>query len=180
MPDRSERMKSEIATFYTKTGELIREWAEFELILAWAVSALLGTDEFRARVVIGAIRSFEGKRRLILQLSATFAEDATHEELVEIFKRAKNLARNRNMLAHQMGGVAERVNQLVFISDAEDHAIGTNFLSRRIVDQATIEKWIKEAQALRGEIINMFSAGGSATIHRLPKMHRAQRGGQEV
>ena len=77
MPSRSERMDDEYQAFYTKTGELIREWAEFELILAWPLSALLGTDEFRARVLLGSIRSFNAKRRLILQLSATFADEET-------------------------------------------------------------------------------------------------------
>lgn len=176
MPSRSERMEDEYEALYRNTGELIREWAEFELILAWPLAAMLGTDELRARVILGAIRSFDAKRRLILQLGATYADDDTNEFLTNVFKRAKALARNRNMLAHQLGGVAEKVNQCVFISDTDDPEIGTNFLSERTVDQASIKAWSKEAAALRGETMSMFSAGGQARVYASPKMHRRPSG----
>ena len=78
------------------------------------------------------------------------------------------------MLAHQMGGVAEKVSQIVFVSDIEDTEIGTNFLGERTIDQNTITGWSKEAAELRGSVMTKFSAGGSVTIHRSPKMHRAQ------
>ncbi len=174
MPTRAERMDDEYEQLYRNTGELIREWAEFELILAWPLSAMLATDELRARVILGSIRSFDAKRRLILQLSATYADDDTHDFLVSLFARARSLARNRNMLAHQLGGVAERVNQCVFISDVDDPEIGTNFLSERTVDQNSIKGWAKEVAGLRGEVMRMFSMGGSAKVHRAPKMHRVK------
>lgn len=168
-------MDREYAEFYSKTGELIREWAELEAILAWPISALLGTDEFRARVLLGAIRSFDAKRRLILQLSATYAGDETHNAIVGLLQRAKNLARNRNMLAHQFGGVDEKPNSLIFLSDSVDEEIGTNFLSKRKISQSNISTWIKDIAELRGEIMHMFSQRGSVAIFRDPKMHRKEQ-----
>lgn len=180
MTEAQERMDREYAEFYAKTGELIREWAELEAILAWPISALLGTDEFRARVLLGAIRSFDAKRRLILQLSATYAGDETHNAIVGLLQRAKNLARNRNMLAHQFGGVDEKPNSLIFLSDSVDEEIGTNFLSKRKISQSNISTWIKEIAELRGEIMQMFSQRGSVTIFRDPKMHRKEKAEAEA
>ena len=179
MPSRSERMDQEYEALYRNTGELIREWAEFELILAWPLALLLGVDELRARVILGSIRSFDAKRRLILQLNSTYADEPTSKFLVNMFKRAKALARNRNMLTHQMGGVADRVNQCIFISDAEDAEIGINFLSERTVDQSSIHMWIREIKDLKSEVMKMFSYGGGAKVFASPKMHRL-RGGDDL
>jgi hypothetical protein len=129
-------------------------------------------------VVLGASRSFDAKRRLILQLSATFADEETNEFLVAAMQKAKDLARNRNMIVHQLGGVASRKNRLVFISDVDDPEIGVNFLSERRIDQSSITAWCKDIAKLRGDVMKLFSAGGSARVHTLPKMHRAQRDAQ--
>lgn len=165
-------MEKEYEDFYHKTGELVREWAEFELILAWMLSGLLGIDELRARVVLGSIRSFSAKRRLLLQLSSTYSCPETDEKISVILRKAKNIARNRNMLAHQMGGVAERVNQLVFISDTVDESIGTNFLSERTIDLNSIKQWVSEIKSIKGDVIKLFSQRGGAKIYTSPKMHR--------
>jgi hypothetical protein len=179
MSSRSERIPDEYQQFYTKAGQFIREWAEFELTLSWPLAALLGSDEFRARVILGSLRSFDAKRRIILQLSATFADKATDAFLVETFTDAKRISHNRNMIAHQLGGVSDRVSQLVFISDVADPDIGTDFLSERKIDQNSITTWCREIAVLRGKIIDFFGHHhGRAKVYALPKMHREQHDGQ--
>lgn len=174
MPTPQERMDREYAAFHSALGELVREFTNFELHLSFTLSALLGTGEFRARVILGSLRSFDAKRRLIENLSATFASDEAHRKLTAVMLRAKGLARNRNMVVHQLGGVAGRTNQLVFLSDVPDDDIGTNFVGERTIDISSVRQWTKEAQSLTHDLMLVFK-GCCSLIFASPKMHRAQR-----
>lgn len=156
----------------------MREFTNFELHLSFTLSALLGVDGFRARVLLGSIRTFDAKRRLIENLSATFASEEAHRKLTNVMVRAKALARNRNMVVHQLGGVAARKNQLVFMSDVADDEIGTNFVGERRIDISSIRKWITDAKALTHDIM-LVHKGCCSLVFALPKMHRTRRGGDE-
>lgn len=170
MPTPEERMSGEYDAFYRATGELIREWAELELTFTFILSNLLGIDQFRSRVILGSLRSFESKRRIILQLSSTFAEDDLDKRIAFLMDRARKLSRNRNMLAHQLGGVASRTNQLVFISDTVDQESDTNFLTERIIDINTIRKWNDDIKSLRSEILDVCRSG--LRVYAEPKFNR--------
>lgn len=170
-------MDREYDAFYRVAGEFIREWAEFELYLSWLICALLNVDQFRARVILGSIRSFRGKTELITQLAATFGSDAAYERIVALMRRAKNMGDNRNIIAHHMGGVAERKNRLVFLSDKADPEIGVDFMGRKEIDATNLRQWINELQPMKGECVNMFK-GCCSVVFASPKMHRERRGDQ--
>ncbi|MBA2467159.1 MAG: hypothetical protein H0V46_06085 [Sphingomonas sp.] len=169
-------MDREYAAFHSALGELVREFTNFELHLSFIVSALMGVDGFRARVLLGSVRTFDSKRRLIENLSATFASEEAHRKLTSVMVRAKALARNRNMVVHQLGGVAERTNQLVFVSDVLDDEIGTNFIGERTVDINSVRQWINDAQNLTRDLM-LVHKGCCSLIFALPKMHRVKDGG---
>lgn len=176
MADPQERMDREYAAFHSALGELVREFTNFELHLSFTLSALMGVDGFRARVLLASVRTFDAKRRLIENLSATFASEEAHRKLTKVMVRAKALARNRNMVVHQLGGVASRTNQLVFVSDIPDEEVGTNFVGERTIDIGSVHQWIKEAQSLTSDLM-LVHKGCCSLVFALPKMHRVKDGG---
>ncbi|HYI47762.1 MAG TPA: hypothetical protein VEX35_04780 [Allosphingosinicella sp.] len=169
-------MDQEYAAFHSALGELVREFTNFELHLAFTLSNLLGVDGFRARVILGSLRNFDAKRRLIENLSATFASDEATRKLTAVMVRAKGLARNRNMVVHQLGGVASRKNQLVFMSDVPDDEIGMNFVGERTVDIGSVRRWTIDAKALTHDLMQVFK-GCCSLVFTSPKMHRVRPAG---
>ena len=162
----------EYREFYQITGAFIREWAQLEETLSWLLSPLLGIDHFRSRIILSSIRSFDGKRRLIEQLSITYAGDELNSSILSLMKRGKKLSRNRNMLAHHFGGIS-RKNQLTFLTDIQDDKIGTNFIQQRTIDFNSIRQWTKDTENLWGEIIDLSANGRlDGKIHALSRMHR--------
>lgn len=175
----NESVDDQYLEFYRRVGEFIREWAQLEEVFSWALSPLLGIDHFRSRILLSTIRSFEGKRRLLEQLSITFADDDLNSKILIIMKRAKNLSRNRNMLAHHFGGV-DRKNRLLFVTNISDETVGTNFMHERAVDFNSITQWIEDTKALQGEIIDLFGNGRSdGHIYASSRMHREANGEDE-
>lgn len=98
-----EEMDREYATFYRVAGEIIREWAELEVAFEWNLNALLGTTEFRSRVIWASLPNFRARWQLISRLAETFADDSLLPEYRNLLKRVKKMAGNRNTLAHCLG-----------------------------------------------------------------------------
>lgn len=172
-----ERMDREYAAFYHAAGELIREWAELEVAFEWHVNALLGTTEFRGRIIWDSMPNFRARHQLLSRLAETFLDDSLLPDYRNVLKRIKKAGGRRNMVAHSFGGVDEKPDHIIFIYDEEDEDLGYNFLGRSTFHILNIRDWSKNVQKLRAEILDMTSKM-RASVHILPKMHRIHRADQ--
>lgn len=162
-------------TFFTLTGLFLRKWSELELSICFPISALLKIDQLRARVILNSIRSFEGKRRLLEQLSATYGDDTLNSAVIDSMRKAKKLSRNRNMMAHHFGGLSKREGQLIFMTDVADDDIGMNFMKNRTIDLNTISQWAKTAEVITEEISKLAQdAVDEGRVYTSPKKHRLE------
>lgn len=110
---------------YEKIGRVIRASADMEAQLWSILSALLGTDQFRSRVVASAMPNLTQKISLIKRLSDTYLPEEEAEKLRKMLERSKRLAAKRNMLAHETMHInlAEDKN-LVFRDSFDDKGLG--------------------------------------------------------
>lgn len=157
MPEASDIGRSltddESATYHFHVGAVMRAWAHLEFTLLFYLQILLDADQFRARIVWDSLPNFRARRNLIGRLAETFVSDAAvRVDFQKIMVRMKKLAKNRNALAHSIGGNVDSRSRIVFLVDGGDERGPFRFAERRRVQVNSIRQWHEEMQALRSEM----------------------------
>jgi hypothetical protein len=93
-------LRGDIPEFHRLTGEVIRSWADIENSLWHFVSAILGVDQFRARIIMGSIVGARARRDFIARLAETYLDPALLPKCRGLLRRVKTLGQSRNVLAH--------------------------------------------------------------------------------
>lgn len=135
-PRSEEDMRFELAAART-----ILCWNECEVHLIFYLQALLGVDQFRARVIWTSLPTFDARRKLLVRLSETFTPKDTHASFQKLLNRCSKMSQNRNRLAHGFGGYSPDKKKVMFFGDTKDSEIGTDFLNFKTYDLTNIEGW---------------------------------------
>lgn len=164
---------AEWTAFYRAFGEMFLEWAEFELVLGLMLGHLLGTDQFRTRVIWASSPNFYARKKLLLRLSETFMHDDDLPAFRGLIKRAGRLVSNRNMVAHSLGGLEAGKNKFVFLWDDDDEKMGFDFVRQQVVHLENVKGWTTAIIALRNDL---YAFKKTVRVHASPKMHRPPPG----
>jgi len=157
---------------FEKIGRVVRASADMESQLWSLLGALLGTDQFRSRVVASAMPNLTQKISLIKRLSDTYLPEEESERLGKMLDRAKRLARKRNMLAHETMHInlAEDKN-IVFRDSFDDKGLGfsvVEFPAKELDDLAkAIAKLTHELQ--------LFILDISGKVYQKARTHREDK-----
>lgn len=131
----------------------MRAWAHLEFTLMFYLQTLIASDQWRARAVWLSLPNFRSRLNLISRLVETFIEDeATLAGFQSITKRLTALSRNRNTLAHSIGGNLDTHKRHVFIVDGGDQQGPMKFSEMKPLQLKTIAGWHDQMQALRKEM----------------------------
>jgi hypothetical protein len=112
---------------YEKIGRVIRASANMESQLWMILGTLLGTDQFRSRIVVASMPNLTQKISLIERLSKSYLPPEKAENLNKLLGRVKKLSKRRNMLAHETMHInmAEDKN-IVFRDSFDDQGLSFN------------------------------------------------------
>lgn len=131
----------------------MRAWAHLEFALMFYLQILLRSDQWRARVVWQSLPNFRARLKLVTRLVETFVNDEdTLAQFKAIRARLRVMSRNRNMLAHSVGGNLDKRNKHVFIVDGGDEEGPMAFSERKTVQVKSIAQWHREMQQLRSDL----------------------------
>lgn len=143
----------ESQAYHFHVGAVLRAWAHLEFALMFYLQILLSTDQWRARAVWLSLPNFRARSGLIGRLVETFIDDSkTRSDFKVIQKRMKTMARNRNTLAHSIGGDLDTFGRHVFIVDLDDEKGPMEFAVRKTIQMKSIAQMHREMEALRSEL----------------------------
>ena len=154
MPDMGRPLTpEESTTYHFHVGAVMRSWVHLEFALMFHLQILLHTDQWRTRVVWNSLPNFRARLNLIARLVETFVDDEeTLTEFKAIRKKLKVLARNRNMLAHSIGGNLDTRNRHVFLVDDNEDGKPMEFAGKRAIQGKSIAQWHREMQQMRHDL----------------------------
>jgi hypothetical protein len=174
-----EQFQNETTAFHLAAGEVIREWAELEVTLIFHLSILLGTDQFRSRIIWESLPSGRPRFRMLQRLGETYLSDTTATKFRDFLKTVNTIRANRNMLAHSHGGVSERRNTLVFLWDEEGDDFSFNFLGEQTIQIRNVQDWARDIVTVRANLMD-FLPEMRASVYASPKTHRTQPDGHTL
>ena len=61
---------------------------------------LIGTDQFRSRILFASLPNFRARRELIIRLGESYLPEEILPQFRRLMRRLKNLGTKRNKLAH--------------------------------------------------------------------------------
>ncbi|NUJ81172.1 hypothetical protein HUN39_14240 [Methylocystis sp. FS] len=169
--------EKQLDVFFVAVGRAIREWAELEAALSLTLAALLGVDQYRARVIWMSMINLQARLTLLNRLAGAFLGEPQRVNFQELIKRAETLAEVRNLLAHAHGGVDHKTARVGFLRDAKNEALGVDFLAMKWVDLSAVLSLEQDIIALRLDFSKLRKTLPAA-LHKLPRMHR-ERSGQK-
>ncbi|MCC2673759.1 MAG: hypothetical protein K0Q43_5182 [Ramlibacter sp.] len=102
--------------FYLAVGEAVRAWARLENSLWFLAAQLLGTDQFRAQIVMLTLPNGRAQRELISRLAETFLQEPFLSRVRTLMNQVGTLSKTRNYLVHDMFSVDED-GELLHIKD---------------------------------------------------------------
>jgi len=138
-------------------GEAIRAWADLENELWWYVAAILGVDQFRARIVVASIPGIRAKRDFVTRLAETYLDPELLPRFRPFMERMKGLGRTRNLLAHTTMHVnVEGKENLAFADVFSDEMDGGLDFEARPIPLNDLRVLVRALEALRGELIQFF------------------------
>lgn len=158
-------------------GRTIMCWVELEMSLTFYLSCLLGTDSFRSRTVWFSYQNFNARRRLLSNLSMTFAAPDADKRLKGLLDRCSKLSGKRNLIAHRQGFYSPSDGKAVFISDEWSNDVGMDFTGRQEFTLENVEGWPHAIRALIKDLMNFLpeyrsQVYASARMHRQPPQEK--------
>jgi len=162
---------------FEKIGRVVRASAQMESQLWSILGSLLGTDQFRSRIVVSSMPSLTQKISLIKRLSNTYLPSGNADKLNKMLDRAKKLAKKRNMLAHESMHInTAKDKNLVFKDSFNEKGIAfstVEFPAKELDDLA------EALHILTGELtLFIFDIDGKvfkdARIHREDKENKSK------
>jgi hypothetical protein len=172
LTDEPLNLQGDIPEFHRLTGEAIRSWAGIETDLSMFVGAVLGVDQFRARIVMGTILGSRARREFVTRLAETYLDSALLPKFRGFMRRMKSLGATRNTLAHtpmhiSVHGKGNKVMGDTF-SKAMDGGLGFDFRDFPLND---LRVFVRSLETLRGELaVFLFDCDGH--IHAQARVHR--------
>ena len=174
MADKHLKQQGDIPEFHRLTGEAIRAWADLEDQIWWFVAAILGIDQFRARIVVSSIPGSRAKREFVSRLAETYLDPALLPKFRSFLDRMKRLGRTRNLLAHAPMHVNVDGKENLAFSDvfSEEMDGGLDFEAKPIPlnDLRTL---VQALETLRGELV-MFLVECDGHIYKDARIHREE------
>jgi len=161
----------QVARFHLLVGEIVRTWATFESTLWLIVQALLGIDQFRARIIMASLPNLRAQREFIIRLGETYLDDSVLPHFRSLMRRIKKLAARRNALAHSPMSHENNETYRIFrdVFNIEQDG-GLGFSSDKISNKE-IAQLIAAIQTLQSDVIQ-FMVMVNGKIHSSARIHR--------
>lgn len=154
-------------------GRVIRSWAYLESSLWGWVGFLMGTDEWRSRIIWASISNCRARLTFLLRLGETFLDGESLPQFRALWKRTKALSAHRNMIAHDNWLTSDKAHKLAFHADKDAESGDFDFGHFKSIDRTNLVQWRDEGMNLHREWLDLMM---KANVHTWPRMLRGQPG----